>query len=216
MIHFWPSISAFTEDPSRWAKVLSWLLAATIGITIHEFAHAKRADQAGDPTPRANGRLTLNPLAHYDPIGTTMLLLLGFGWAKPVPTNPLNFRRPRHDDIMVALWGPISNIIAAVVFALGWRIYQAVTPGHAYDVLFSAVIALNIILAFFNLIPVSPLDGHHIVLGMLPTDKAQQLEIFYHRFGAILLILVLVFGWRIVAIPINIVYSLLTGQRGFF
>lgn len=94
-----------------WAALLAWLVAVTVAITVHEFAHAKSAEMAGDPTPRAFGRVTLNPAAHYDLIGSTLFLLVGFGWAKPVPINPLAMRNPRRDAMLTALWGPLSNLI---------------------------------------------------------------------------------------------------------
>ncbi|MFQ6097113.1 MAG: site-2 protease family protein [Armatimonadota bacterium] len=209
MIRFW-------GHENFLAMMLSWLMAATIGITVHEFAHAMRADKAGDPTPRINGRLTLNPLAHYDFIGTTMLLLLGLGWAKPVPTNPLNFRRPRYDSIMVAAWGAIANIITAGVFAIVWRLLRGANLAAGYDVLFSAIVWINLILAFFNLIPVAPLDGSHILLGLLPTQKAIQLEAFYQRFGVLLLFGVVFFGWRFIIFPVLLIYLLLTGAPGLY
>ncbi|MBU0607946.1 MAG: site-2 protease family protein, partial [Armatimonadetes bacterium] len=94
-------------------ELLSWLLAVVIAITVHEFAHAKSADMAGDSTARLKGRVTLNPIAHYDPLGSTLFLVLGFGWAKPVPINPLALRPPRRDAVLVSLWGPLSNLITA-------------------------------------------------------------------------------------------------------
>lgn len=196
--------------------VLAWLLALTIAITIHEFAHAKRAEIAGDRTPRLNGRVTLNPLAHYDIVGSTMLLLFGFGWAKPVPVNPLAFRRPRHDSIMVSLWGPLSNLIAAALFAIPIRFGFA----GAYDMPLSVIVYLNIALMVFNLIPIPPLDGSHVLEAMLPLRQAQRMEAFFARnrqwlmivFLAVLFVPALsnlVFG--VIRIPMLLIFMLLTG-----
>ncbi len=192
------------------ARLLTALVAVTIAITVHEFAHAWRADRAGDPTPRQHGRLSLYPWVHYDPIGSTMFLLLGLGWAKPVPINPVMFKRPRYDGIMVALWGPLSNLITAVVFALPLRLGFA----GQYAGVLSTIVFLNLLLAFFNLIPIPPLDGSHILSGLLPPDKARRFAIFGARWG-ILILLVLIFTpilEIIIFMPVKILLGLLTGH----
>ncbi|MFP3905305.1 MAG: site-2 protease family protein, partial [Armatimonadota bacterium] len=108
---------SFIEGTVDVGVVVAWIVGATVAITVHEYAHARRALAAGDKTPEANGRVTINPLAHYDPVGTTLFLFAGFGWAKPVPVNPTSFSDRRRDGLMVALWGPLSNILAAAAFA---------------------------------------------------------------------------------------------------
>jgi len=202
------------------AFILSWLVAVTIAITVHEFCHAKRAEMAGDRTPRLNGRVTLNPLAHYDLMGSTMLLLFGFGWAKPVPINPLAFRQPRRDTIMVSLWGPLSNFILAALFAIPLRLGVA----GPYTMMVGIIVYLNLALGVFNLIPVPPLDGSHILEMLLPLRAHQRLEAFYARnrqwlMMAMLVVIfvppfsTIVFG--AIRIPILVMFRLLTGQWGF-
>ena len=190
------------------ALALTWVLALALGITVHEFAHAYRAEQAGDPTPRAAGRISLNPLHHYDPIGSTMILLFGLGWAKPVPVNPAMFRRPRRDEIMVSLWGPLSNLILALVLAIPIRLGFA----GVYEGPLSIIILLQIILAVFNLIPVHPLDGSHILSALLPVDKARKLDAIYQQYGLMLLLLVIILGRETIWSVVRTLWALLLGM----
>jgi Zn-dependent protease len=191
------------------AELLSFLVAIVIAITVHEYAHAKAAQRAGDPTPEQAGRVTLNPLVHFDIIGTIMLLFAGFGWGKPVPVNPAFFRRPRIDDILVSLWGPLSNFIAAAVFAIPLKFRFA----GEYAIVLDIIVWMNLVLGLFNLIPIYPLDGSHILSGLLPVEQARRLDEFYHRFGMLLLILIIVtrVTTYIVGIPVMILHGLLTG-----
>jgi Zn-dependent protease len=151
-----------------------------ISLTIHEAAHAWTADRLGDRTARMLGRVSLNPLVHIDPIGTVLLPLIAavsrlplIGWAKPVPVNTRNLRHPRRDFMLVAAAGPISNLLQAIVAAALLRIVIAVGVVSAapFDVLFLAM-QINLLLAFFNLIPVPPLDGGNVLLGLLPPRLA--------------------------------------------
>jgi Zn-dependent protease len=190
------------------AAFLTWVLALALGITVHEFAHAWRADRAGDPTPRAHGRVSLNPLDHYDPVGSTLLLLFGFGWGKPVPVNPFLFRNPRRDQLMVSLWGPLSNLIVATVLALIVRLGIA----GVYGVVLARVIMLQLILAVFNLIPVYPLDGSHILSAMLPVAQARKLDAVYHQYGPVLLIAVIVLAGQIVWPVVETLRTILLGH----
>ena len=162
---------------------LFWLVALAVAITIHEFSHAYWADKLGDPTPRLQGRLTLNPLAHLDPIGTLMLLIVRFGWGKPVVFDPFNLRHPRRDAAIISLAGPVSNLILAFVCAVLLRIlfsYRLTALSSASTLVYMVigllqpVIILNVVLAVFNLIPIHPLDGFKIVGGILPADKARE------------------------------------------
>jgi len=186
-----------------------WLVGVTIAITVHEFAHAKRAQLAGDTTPVRDGRVTLNPLAHMDPIGTLALLLFGLGWGKPVEVNPSMFRRRRWDDLMVSAWGPLSNILLAAAFALLLRFH--LVPGR--ESLFFLFALINLLLAFFNLLPVGPLDGHHVVAAMLPPRRAYAYEQFSQRYGIILLLAIMLtpLGRVLFVAPAYGVLHLLTG-----
>jgi Zn-dependent protease len=161
-----------------------WLAALAIAITVHEFAHALVADRLGDPTPRSQGRLTLNPLAHLDPVGTLMLLLVRFGWGKPVMFDPFNLRHPRRDAAIISLAGPVSNILLAMLCSVilnilfVYRVAFLTSPAGTllyYLIGFlQPVIILNVVLAVFNLIPIHPLDGFKIVGGILPKEYARQ------------------------------------------
>jgi Zn-dependent protease len=191
------------------ADLLTWVVGLLIAISVHEFAHAKRAQLAGDPTPARQGRVTLNPLAHLDPIGTLMLLLFGLGWGRPVQTDPGYYRRRRWDQLMVAAWGPLSNIVTAALFALPLRL--GLGAGRA-DLL-GAVVFINLMLAFFNLLPVYPLDGAQVVTQLLPPARALGFALFMHRYGIILLLGILLtpVGRLLFALPARWVLRLMTG-----
>ncbi len=150
--------------------------------TFHEFSHALVALRKGDPTAKYAGRLTLNPLPHIDLIGLALLYLYGFGWAKPVPVNPGNFRNPRKDELWVSLAGPASNMVLALVFGILFRVlfgsYVPSAEGSAHQLFLMMVIKgveLNLVLAIFNILPIKPLDGSHILLGILPPWYEPQL-----------------------------------------
>jgi Zn-dependent protease len=197
-----------------------------VAFTIHELAHAVTADYLGDPTPRRMGRITLNPLAHLDPFGTIMLLISGFGWAKPVMVSPLNLKgNPRTSMAIVALAGPVSNLILAAIFALPLRFVDAwpmalrlSDSGDKLGFLFFQFVWINLILMFFNLIPIPPLDGYKILVGVLPTEMSYQLRPI-EQYGFLILMAVIfllpragldVLGW-LVARPSNELLSLLIG-----
>jgi len=165
---------------------------------------------AGDPTPKEQGRVTLNPIAHLDPIGTLLLLIFGLGWGRPVEVNPLNFRKQRWDDMMVAAWGPMSNILVAVLFALPFRFNLA----SGREDLFITIILINLLLAFFNLLPVFPLDGSHVVENLLPPRSATRFEQFSRRYGIILLLVIIAtpVGDRLFVSPAIYVLRLLLGR----
>jgi len=167
-----------------------------VTITIHEYAHAKVADMLGDPTPRQAGRLTLNPISHIDPIGFLMLFLVRFGWAKPVPINPNNFPDPRKGSAYVGLAGPVSNLFVAWFLGLVIKFFPFEILGYGPAVLLGNILAfavwINIALAVFNLIPIPPLDGHHVLEAVLPYEQAEAL----HRvgqYGFLILIFILMF-----------------------
>lgn len=153
---------------------LSFLLIAAlliIAISVHEFSHAFVADKLGDPTPKLQGRLTLDPKTHLDPLGTLLLFFVGFGWGKPVQFDPFNLRNPKKDTATIAFAGPFSNLILAVLASLFLRIVSAlpilILSSFMYEVL-SAFIYFNVLLAVFNLLPIHPLDGFNVVAGLIP------------------------------------------------
>jgi len=175
--------------------ILIWIIAFALAITIHEAAHAFAADKLGDPTARLSGRLSLNPIKHYDPVGTTLLLVLviaravgipiiPFGWAKPVPVDPFNFKNPQKDSALVSFAGPLSNLIIAIFFSILARLF----PGGFVVDLAYAIILLNVSLAIFNLVPIHPLDGGHILVGLVNPEEARKIELFLNRYGNIILI----------------------------
>lgn len=191
------------------ASFLMWLIGVVIAITVHEFAHAWGAKVAGDPTPVREGRVTLNPLAHLDPIGTLMLLVFGLGWGRPVNTDPAYFRRGRWDKLMVSLWGPLANIITAAIFAMPLRLGIA---AHR-EALLGAVVMINLLLAFFNLLPIAPLDGSHILESLLPPRQALSYRFFMHRYGILLLLAIIVtpIGKFLFWVPAQLLFALMTG-----
>ncbi|NIM71017.1 MAG: site-2 protease family protein, partial [Xanthomonadales bacterium] len=165
------------------------LLPALVG---HEFAHAWSADRLGDPTPRMQGRLTLNPLAHLDPMGTLMILFAPIGWARPVQVNPLNFRDPARGMMLSTACGPASNLAQGVVVGLALRGLLAYLPGHAVPgnllVGYLAILVMiNFVLAIFNLIPLGPLDGHHIMEYYLPYPAKENYRRFNRQYGMLAL-----------------------------
>ncbi len=164
-----------------------------MSLTLHEFAHARTAQAFGDPTARSMGRCTLNPLAHLHPLGTLMMVFVGFGWAKPVPVNPNNLRPRRLGDIAVSLAGPVSNLLLAALCAGVLRIMAAtgtiVDPKADFAVsdlvvfMLSYAVIVNICLLIFNLIPLFPLDGHHIGRETLPARLRGGYMQWQRRYG---------------------------------
>lgn len=165
-----------------------WILALLLAITVHEFAHAFAADKLGDPTPRIQGRLTLNPLAHLDPVGTLMLLLFKFGWGKPVQFDPYNLQNPRRDAAIISFAGPLSNLILAGLLAI------PINLGFIPNLLIPFVL-LNIVLAIFNLVPVHPLDGGKILVGLLPEDQSEDVDLFLRKYGLFIVLGLLLPIW---------------------
>lgn len=180
------------------ATVIARVVVLLVAFTIHELAHAVTADRLGDPTPRRMGRITLNPIAHLDPIGSLMLVIAGFGWAKPVMVQPMNLRgNPRTSMSIVAAAGPLSNLVMAVLFAMPIRLglvpfEQATGTIPSLGGLFFEFVWINLILFFFNLIPVPPLDGYNILTGFLPAELAYRLRPL-QQYGFIILIVLIFF-----------------------
>ncbi len=177
------------------------LLSLIIAISVHEFSHAIVADRLGDPTPQLQGRVTLNPMAHIDLLGIAMILLVGFGWGKPVQFDPFNLRHPRKDAAFISIAGPLSNLIMALVGAglfhlLLNTVYTSMSESIysvAVNILLNFLVTfvlMNIRLCVFNLIPIHPLDGFKIVGGFLSREYAKQ---WYEleRYGFIFLIIML-------------------------
>ena len=170
------ALSAFRHgdfaDPMDWLmSELMMLPGIIIGLAFHEFAHAKVAYKLGDPTPKMQGRVTINPLAHIDPVGLAALLFVGFGWGVPVQINPSNFRHRRRDELMVALAGVTMNLIIAIVFAIiakvlymtAGAVFLSSGVGSILWFMIMYVIQINLVLMIFNLIPCPPLDGFSII-----------------------------------------------------
>lgn len=177
---------------SLFQSPLSFLFSAIamiVAITIHEFSHALAADRLGDPTPRLQGRLTLNPRAHLDPIGTLMLLLFRFGWGKPVMFDPFNLKNPRRDAMLIGLAGPASNLVSALIASV---ILRVAPLGALVGTVLQTFIVLSVLLAVFNLVPIHPLDGGKIITGLLPKDLAREWDDIVRRWGTIILIFLIV------------------------
>lgn len=189
-----------------------------LSLSVHEWAHAYSAYRLGDDTASREGRLTLNPLAHIDPLGTLLLPMLGvpFGWAKPVPFNPVRFRRDismRVGTMITKAAGPASNVLIAIICTLGFAIAYRIAPASV-DIGRGAVfgfvrnmIVLNVALALFNLLPIAPLDGSGVVEGFVPYRLRPQWDT-YMRYGPMLLLCFLLFGRGLMSGPILYVYGL--------
>lgn len=185
------------QNPLAFVVIFGGLI---IAIGIHEAAHCFTADYLGDPTPRSLGRTTLNPLAHLDPLGTLVIVVTGmFGWGKPAPFDPYNLRDPRRDTALIALAGPVSNIILAIIVSLIWR--SLPIPHFLVSILYF-LIRINISLALFNLIPIPPLDGSKVLAGILNRETSREFEGFASGNSLLLLLLLLlpIFGGRSLAL----------------
>jgi len=176
--------------------------AILIALTFHEFAHAYVAFRLGDPTAKNMGRLTLNPLAHLDPMGTIMIFLIHFGWAKPVPVDPRYLGNPKRDMMWISAAGPLMNMGLALVSGILIRIIIASGLGNTHaggsaQILFQMLyfsLYINLALAFFNLLPIPPLDGSKIMAGLLPHRYANTLYLIETR-GPMILFGIIMFGW---------------------
>ncbi|MDY6272358.1 MAG: site-2 protease family protein [Selenomonadaceae bacterium] len=193
--------------------LIAGLPGLIIAMVIHEYAHARMAVALGDFTPRLMGRLTLDPRAHIDPIGLVMLFLVRFGWAKPVIINPNNFRQPRRDDILVSVAGPAANLIVAFVALLFLVAYTQYVgrPSHGAFLVLRLIIIYNINFAIFNMLPVPPLDGSHILRELLPGSLAYQFDRL-ERYSFLILIVFLmtpILDWVFVPLQ-RVVWDLFT------
>jgi len=197
-------------------SIIFFLIILIFSIVIHEVAHGSIANLLGDPTAKYAGRLTLNPIKHLDLFGSLLvplfLIILRspvlFGWAKPVPINPYNFRDPKWDGAKVAIAGPAANILVALIFGLAIRFFPLPT---SILTIFSIIVILNLILAIFNLVPIPPLDGSHILFTFLP-EKFANIKLFLHQFGPFILLFFIFFALRWILLVVTGLYFLITGQ----
>lgn len=199
-------------------------------LTVHEVSHGWVADRLGDPTARATGRLTLNPIAHLDPIGTIMLLIAHFGWAKPVMINPYNLRNPKKDMIWISLAGPGANFFLAFLSGIMLRILMLSGNINVSGIMWSSVYAIliltlqiNLALGIFNLIPIPPLDGSKILYGLLPYNMEHKF-IWLERYGMVILLALFVIDsftplkvlTLIIWLPANLLSYLFAGRSLFY
>ena len=184
----------FTNPPSVWIPLV---VIIVVSITIHEFAHSLTAILLGDPTPRQDGRLSLNPLRHLDPLGFLCLIVAGFGWAKPVRIDGRFMKKPRRDEILIALAGPVANVLFAFLFAILLKLALLLQVFHrqaTFDYfanLIAQIVMMNIALALFNMLPVPPLDGSHLVTPFLAKYNPAAAATYF-RYGSFALIAVII------------------------
>ena len=190
-------------------------------VVFHEVAHGWVAFALGDSTAKREGRLTLNPLKHLDPIGTilipAMLILMGlpgFGWARPVPVNPYNFKDQKYGSAKVSIAGPVANLALALIFGLILRIFPGLIALPGLYLMFSYIVYINLLLAVFNLLPVPPLDGSHILFTFLPSEM-ENLKIFLSQFGIFILLFIIFFFFRWLFLLINWIFTLIVGSPLF-
>lgn len=192
-------IFSLIQSPIDFLAVVVGFLV--IGITVHEFAHAYVADRFGDPTARLSGRVSLNPLAHLDPIGTIIFFLVGFGWGKPVPLNP-HYLHKRSDELKVAIAGIATNLLVAAILAIPLRIATmqgVMIESNIYLLFLKKVVEINVLLAAFNILPFPPLDGSHFIAYFM----SEESKLKFYSYGQYLLLGV-------------ILYDMLTGNSIIF
>ncbi|OGO40568.1 MAG: hypothetical protein A2Z04_03745 [Chloroflexi bacterium RBG_16_57_9] len=202
------------------SKYVVLTIALVFGLTLHEFAHAWTAVQLGDPTPRSHGRLTLNPRAHLDVLGTLLFYIAGIGWAKPVPYNPYNLRvGVKQGGLLVSAAGPLMNLLVAIIAAALLRFI--LVPVQAPRLLITAVsfiASFNILLSVFNLLPIAPLDGFRVLVGLLPYPWSYEWARF-EQYGPLILMFLILSGsflrvnvlWWIIGLPIQVLERVILG-----
>lgn len=198
-----------------------YIVALIFSVIVHEIAHGFVALHFGDETAKNAGRLTLNPLKHLDPFGSVLLPLMlavshlpVFGWARPVPYDPRNLRRPRQQSGLIALAGPLTNLFVAFIFAMLVRVLVATIGFAEYGVLIAlldVVVWVNIALTFFNLIPIPPLDGSGVLFSLLP-PSARPFELFMYRYGMYILLALIFLGLDFLGPLVGGAHNLLVGN----
>jgi Zn-dependent protease len=177
-------------------NLVFFLMAILLALTVHEFSHAWVANYLGDSTPKRAGRVTLNPIAHLDPLGTIMLLLVRFGWGKPVPINPNNFKNPRLGSALTAVAGPTSNFLTASIFSLIYTLGSL--NGTTIGYLIFWVIYMNLVIMIFNLLPIPPLDGSKFFALFFPVLEDRKFE----NYGPFILIAFVLVGGTTFIVPV--------------
>lgn len=179
-------ISLLYQNPAYFA---AWIAAILVALTIHEFSHAFASTLLGDPTAKRMGRLNLNPASHVDMVGLFALVLVGFGWGKPVPFNPYNLRFPKWGSAIVAAAGPAANIISVAVFGLVLKFTAPLlAPGNLLVEFLVLLVVLNLVLCLFNLIPIPPLDGSKFLLAALTAPEHYKARFILETRGPIILL----------------------------
>ncbi|HRC61988.1 MAG: site-2 protease family protein [Dehalococcoidia bacterium] len=203
-------LSVLGEAPSAFLILIgAFLISMLLGLAFHEFCHGLIANSLGDPTPKRYGRLTLDPRAHLDPVGSLLILFVGFGWARPVPVNPYNTKNPQASMVAIAAAGPLSNLLVAglagIPIKLGmvpffhpfvnpgdaafWARIWAQSPDNLIGLFLGTIVLLNVILAVFNFVPIAPLDGFRVLVGLLPRDLSREVGKYEAWGPGVLLIL---------------------------
>lgn len=191
------------------------IIILILSVIIHEVSHGYMADRLGDPTARLQGRLTLNPLKHIDPVGSIIVPLITslagftFGWAKPVPYNPYNLKNKRTGEFLIAAAGPLSNLALALIFGFFIRFIQQGTMTPFIEIA-SYIVIINIVLAVFNLIPIPPLDGSKLLFAFLPQQYG-RFRMLLETYAPILIIVVIFFLWELISPIIWPIFRTLTG-----
>ncbi len=195
-----------------------------LSLTVHEYFHGWTANKLGDPTAKMRGRLTLNPIAHLDILGTILMFIVGFGWAKPVPIDPRNFKDPKKDTILVAIAGPLSNLAMALAagLALRFMIPKMVSGEISSEGIYSVIaiililtLVYGIALAVFNMIPIPPLDGSRVLYGILPNRYAYAYSRF-EPYGVFFLFALFIFGggiFKYLLVPLSYLSVMLSGYN---
>ncbi len=200
----------------QYLSILFFFIILIFSAIIHEYSHGWMADQLGDPTAKLSGRLTMNPIAHIDPIGSILvpivLYIVSYGtfffaWAKPVPFNPYNLKDPEKDAAKIALAGPVSNLAVAFIFGALVRIL----PVSELTYFFSVIVYINILLAVFNLVPIPPLDGSKILFAAIPSSL-NDFKVFLHKYGFFILLIFIVWGFDIIIPIIRFLFRAMSGS----